>query len=98
MASYLSAAIVNVSGYSRDVVDSIGEASDLGQGRTNSSVPVKVVTIIKYRVPKTESDCNLCACVWSYLHECVCMCERVYIREGHLCKYAVTCRPRTTTL
>ena len=56
MASYLSATVVNVSCYSRDEVDSIAEPSDLGKGRTNSAVPVKVVTIINHRVAKTKSD------------------------------------------
>ena len=65
MASYLPIAVVNVSCYSRDKVDSIGEPSDLGQWRTNSTVPVKVVAIIKYGVAKPESvcECEKCVCV-----------------------------------
>ena len=55
MASYLPIVVVNVSCYSRDKVDSIGEPSDLGQWRTNSAVSMKVVAIIKYRVAKPES-------------------------------------------
>lgn len=65
MASYLSTAVVTVSCYSRDEVDSIGEPGDLGQGRTNSAVPVKVVAIIKYRVAKTESD-SICVHMYGY--------------------------------
>ena len=80
-------------------MDSICEPSDLGQGRTNSRVPVKVVAIIKYRVAKTESDC---ICVHMYevicMSVCACVSGCTYIHEGHLCEYVVTCRPRTTTL
>ena len=69
MASYLSTTVIIVSCYSRDIVDPIGEPGDLGQGRTNSTVPVKVVAIINYRVAKTES-----VYVWGVVCRCACVC------------------------
>ena len=102
MASYLSTTVISVSCYSRDEVDSIGEPSDLGQWRTNSTVPVKVVAVIKYRVAKTESDYICVIICMGVVCMSVCMCLRVCVHvcmcESHLCKYIVTCRPRTSTL